>query len=222
MNLKGKYVVVEGPDGAGKTLLVETLYRFLLGNGLRIHKTREPGGTYTGSKIREILKDSEMQRETPALARRMLFEADRIIQQAAVRKSLSEGCFVLQDRCALVSNAAYGAAEGTDPYILQRLESLDPDRLLPDLVIFLTAPYDVLRSRCKPDGTDPAETNESLFNQVQSRYEEMRLNARPSHVVPWSWVFIGEWSLPAVFVWSDQPIEGVVKDCVEALEKAFE
>lgn len=179
------YVVVEGPDGAGKSTLVEGLARRMRCcddgfGGFPAWETREPGGNPLGERLRAILKDVKLQRHTPWLSRRLMFEADRVAQQGLVRHHLNQGSHVVQDRCAVVSNHCYGAAEGSDDGTTEAIEALDRDRLMPDLVLLVDTPPRMAVARLKggADAEDPAERDSRLLDQVRANYDVLVDQAR--------------------------------------------
>ena len=172
--MRGKYLVIEGPDGAGKSTLAAALSTALFQAGVSVSGTREPGGTAIGLRIRESLKNPAIQRETPPLARRLLFEADRVAHQEWIRSKVEAGLWVVSDRCALVSNHCYGQVEGASREVLRALTALDADRLNPDLVILLDTPREQADAWLKPDGTDPVERDPDLLRQVRAEYDLLR------------------------------------------------
>jgi dTMP kinase len=95
---KGKLIVFEGADNLGKTTQIEALFNYLKNEKkLKIHKTREPGATIAGSKIREILLNNK--EPLPAKTQLLLFEADRNLHYEEVLKPLLEqGYIILCDR----------------------------------------------------------------------------------------------------------------------------
>lgn len=172
----GKYVAFEGPDGSGKSTLVRNVGD-LLGQDAPTICTLEPGGNPLGIGIRKLLKDGDLQPLTPTAARRILFEADRIAQQQQVEKWLLEYQWVLSDRHCPVSNACYGAAEGSDRELIQRVEAIDPNRRLADLVVLVDVDMDVAWDRRKPStdvkNIDPAEKDRGMFERVHAAYRAM-------------------------------------------------
>lgn len=184
MSVRPLYVVVEGPDGSGKSTLVSNLARLMRGRdelgGFPAWETREPGGNPLGERLRSALKDVQLQRHTPWLARRLLFEADRVAQQELVRHHVESGSHVVQDRCAVVSNHCYGAAEGSDDGTMQAIEALDRDRLMPDLVLLVDTPDRIAGGRLKlgSDAEDPAERDPGLLGAVRANYAVLVAQAR--------------------------------------------
>ena len=80
--MNGKFIVIEGIDGCGKTTQIEAIYKWLPSSGLleknsQIIKTREPGGTKFGKRIREILLDNDQEYEPSDLTELLLYAADR-------------------------------------------------------------------------------------------------------------------------------------------------
>jgi dTMP kinase len=173
--MTGKLICFEGPDGSGKSTLLEAVSTLLGRLGHRVRRTQEPGGNELGAGIRALLKNETLQRMTHPLSRRLLFEADRITQQRVVQGFLQEHEFVFSDRCCPVSNTAYGLAEGTEADLIQAIESLDEQRRLPDLVIFIDIMPELAWERIVTRGgrADPTERDNQLFRRVYSHYDGM-------------------------------------------------
>jgi dTMP kinase len=95
---KGKLVVFEGADNLGKTTQIEALYSYLTTKmKLNVIKTREPGATNLGSKIREILLNSK--EKLPSKTQLLLFQADRNLHYENILKPyLDKGYIILCDR----------------------------------------------------------------------------------------------------------------------------
>lgn len=165
------YVGIEGPDGVGKTSVARRIYEKAVERGIPTRLTHEPGDSPLGKFLRSGLKDVELQKDTHPMSRRLMFEAARISQQRTViEPALREGKLVLSDRVSVVSNQCYGLAEGTDMEFLRRLESLDTDRVSPDMLIFLSAPVQMCVDRQDDDKADLAEQDRELFERVHAEY----------------------------------------------------
>lgn len=130
--MTGRFIVLEGVDGSGKSTQAK-----LLAAAIDAHLTREPGGTPVGSKIREILLDPE----TGTLADRaeaLLMAADRAHHvESLVKPLLASGRSVVSDRYLGSSVAYQGHARGLDPDEVRDLSLWATDGLLPDLVVLL-------------------------------------------------------------------------------------
>jgi dTMP kinase len=212
----GKYVGVEGPDGCGKSTLVAGLSEEIVAAGFDVIQTNEPGGNPLGKKLRAILKDPEMQAVTHPLTRRMIFEADRITQQALVRQWLElEERYVISDRHCPVSNTAYGIAEGSGVGFIQDLEALDPDRLLADLVVLVDVPEKVslARQQARGIGVDPAERDRNMFVSVCRVYRRMIAEALDTGYL----TTLSDFRIPAVVVDGTLPPRTVVAKALGAI-----
>ena len=75
-NLAGRFIVIDGPDGAGKSTQIAMLAAFLRGQGLQVAQTRDPGGTAVGDRIRAILLDNA-HAEMAVACETMLYMASR-------------------------------------------------------------------------------------------------------------------------------------------------
>ena len=180
------YVAFEGPDGSGKSTLMGAVASRLEVLNFESICTREPGGTPFGKQIRAILKDQALYRDIDPLSRRVLFEADRLTQQnKLVRPALDAGKIVLTDRTSAVSNHCYSAMEGSGATFVQKLEQLDPYRILPDLVVLVRTPASICLRRIaeNPDMGDPAERDKDKFLAVHNEYAKLIQTAMKRNVI---------------------------------------
>lgn len=134
--LAGRFVVIDGPDGAGKTTQVDLLAAWLRAEGAAVTQVRDPGGTTIGDRIRRILLDSghgEMSVECET----MLYMASRAqLVAEVVRPALAEGRCVLSDRYVF-STIAYQGAGGMRIEQIRTVAEIATGRLWPDLTIIL-------------------------------------------------------------------------------------
>jgi len=131
------FITLEGPDGSGKSMQVPALAEFVRQLGYEVLTTREPGGTYIGDQIREVimnLKNSSMNPRTEIL----LFCAARAqIVSEVIRPQLEKGLVVISDRYA-DSNLAYqGYGHGLDLEVLRGILTFATGGLSPDLTLLL-------------------------------------------------------------------------------------
>jgi len=133
---KGFLVSLEGPEGAGKTSVLEALIPVLEDRGVEVLTTREPGGVLIGEKIREVILDpshTEMDPKTELL----LYIASR--RQHLVEKvlpALAAGKLVIMDRFIDSSVAYQGFGRGLDIDAIDWLNQFATDGLKPDLTIY--------------------------------------------------------------------------------------
>lgn len=133
---KGIFITMEGPEGAGKTTILEMLYEHYIEKGIKIVKTREPGGIRISEKIREIILNpdhTEMDGRTEAL----LYAAAR--RQHLVEKvipALEEGAVVLSDRFIDSSLAYQGYARGIGIEEIWKINEFAIGEVMPDLTLY--------------------------------------------------------------------------------------
>ena len=133
---KGFLVSLEGPEGAGKTSVLEVIIPILEDRGIEVLSTREPGGVLIGEKIREVILDpshTEMDPKTELL----LYIASR--RQHLVEKvlpALAAGKLVIMDRFIDSSVAYQGFGRGLDKEAIDWLNEFATDGLKPDLTLY--------------------------------------------------------------------------------------
>lgn len=134
--MAGLFITLEGGDGAGKTTQADRLAGWLESQGREAVRTREPGGTELGARIREIVLHSRGHIDERAEA--LLYAADRAHHIATlVRPALERGAVVLQDRYLDSSVAYQGAARGLGAADIRGVSMWAARDLLPDLTILL-------------------------------------------------------------------------------------
>ena len=112
--LRGRFIVLDGPDGAGKSTQHAMLQRELSAGGLDIISCRDPGGTEIGDRIRSVLLDFDLT-TMDVTCETLLFMASRAQLLAdVIRPALAAGNTVLCDRF-VTSTCAYQGAAGFDP-----------------------------------------------------------------------------------------------------------
>lgn len=150
------FITIEGPEGGGKTTQGERLRRHLEAAGGRVHLTREPGGTWLGERLREVLlartgDGSAATAPTDPLTDALLFNAARRqLVREVIRPSLDAGTTVICARFADSTMAYQGYGAGVDRTTLQTLADIATDGLTPDLTIVLDLPVETGLARKAP------------------------------------------------------------------------
>src|SRR3990167_410820 len=102
MTKLGKYLVIEGLEGAGKTTAMKTIKRFLTEHNINYITTREPGATTVGEAVRSLIKDTEVKESMDPRTELLLFYAARIeLLEKVIKPALRDGTWVLSDRFEL-------------------------------------------------------------------------------------------------------------------------
>lgn len=136
MKQRGLFITFEGPEGAGKTTVIDDLYRRLIDEGKRVMLTREPGGIHISEAIREVIlhiDHTEMDAKTEAL----LYAAAR--RQHLVEKvipALENGVIVLCDRFIDSSLAYQGYARGIGIEEVLKINEFAIEETMPNLTVF--------------------------------------------------------------------------------------
>lgn len=173
---RGKFITLEGIDGAGKSTHVGGIADFLRGRGKDIVVTREPGGTPLGEKLRALLLSQTMDADTEAL---LVFAARREHIAQVIAPALAGGRWVVSDRFTDATYAYQGAGRGMAKDRIAALERWVQDGLQPDLTLVFDAPVEVALARLAKDRGDRFELeNKSFFERVRAAYLE-RAQADP-------------------------------------------
>ena len=125
MSPRGKFITFEGLDGSGKSTQIEKLARSLRAHGVSVTVTREPGGTTTGEKIREVLLHSATAGVSPLAEMALMFASRAQHIHEVIQPALAEGRVVLCDRFTDSTEAYQGGGRklGSKP-VLQLHETL--------------------------------------------------------------------------------------------------
>lgn len=154
----GKFITLEGIDGAGKSTQLTGITELLRIKGVTVVVTREPGGTPLGEKLRALLLDKSltMHPETEAL---LMFAARREHLDKIIIPALTQGHWVISDRFTDASFAYQGGGRGLDTHKLEILEQWTHGTIQPDLTLY----FDV-----------SVETGQQRVNQIknQDRFEQ--------------------------------------------------
>lgn len=132
----GIWIVIEGLDGAGKTSAVKTVQTVLDFHQFKSSVYREPGGTQLGEKIRDILKNDQLQ--TIGIAEVLLLYAARVqLLKEMVFPAIDNGISVILDRHELSTFAYQAGGRGVDVQAIQEISNACMPKRKPDLTIFL-------------------------------------------------------------------------------------
>lgn len=155
--MKGALIVLDGPDGGGKTTQVALLSERLRAQGYEVVCTREPGGTGLGEKIRSMLLESTQQ--ISAVAEAMLYTAARAqLVEEIIRPALREGHLVLAERFCYSTIAYQGYGLGLDTQIIDRLNQVATAGVEVDLTVILDiSPEIAFRERLSTRALDKIE-----------------------------------------------------------------
>jgi len=169
MNQLGKFITLEGVDGAGKTSHIEFIKEYLTNLKFDFIMTREPGGTELGERLREILLHDEM---TPKTETILMFAARNEHIEKVIRPGLTSGAIVISDRFTDASYAYQSGGKGVEDEAINVLKDLVQKNLKPDLTFLFDLPVDVSIKRLKKTRKlDKFEKEEKDFHEnVRKKY----------------------------------------------------
>lgn len=167
--MTGRFIVLDGIDGCGKSTQIRHLAQWLPVSGLMpstagLICTREPGGTPLGQSIRNLLLHTEADQVPSVTAELLLYAADRAQHvDTVIRPALLRGDWVLSDRFAGSTLAYQGYGRGLDHQLITRLESIATTGLVPDLTACLMVPVEVSLQRRHGEKEDRIEAEGRAF-----------------------------------------------------------
>ena len=168
--MAGKFITLEGIDGAGKSSHLAFLAERIEARGIEVVTTREPGGTALGERLRSIVLNEKMHGDTETL----LMFASRTEQLAEIIvPALERGAWVLCDRFTDSTFAYQCGGRGLPETRIAAMEQWVHGDLQPDLTFLFDAPLDVARERLDKGTSEPdkfeREQREFFFN-VRAAY----------------------------------------------------
>ncbi|MEE8342907.1 MAG: dTMP kinase [Gammaproteobacteria bacterium] len=172
--MKGKFITVEGTEGGGKTTNITYLHNQLQAAGKDVVKTREPGGTPAGERIRELLLDTAAGHIDSDCELLLMFAARANHLAEVIRPALEEGKWVLCDRFTDATYAYQGGGRRIPRRRIEQLEQWVQKSLRPDLTLILDIPVELgiarAGDRSTPDRFEQEE--QGFFERVRAAYRE--------------------------------------------------
>ena len=141
--MEGKFIVLEGIDGCGKSTQINELSKWLPKSGLikkntTLIKTREPGGSILGREIREMILNTNKSNPPSILTELLLYSADRAEHiSKIILPALQRGNWVISDRFSGSTLAYQGFGREINIDIIKKLENIVCQNISPDLTFFL-------------------------------------------------------------------------------------
>jgi dTMP kinase len=168
----GKFITLEGGEGAGKSTQVDAVRAELTAAGLEVVVTREPGGTPRAEKIRELLlaRSDEAMPESCELL--LMFAARATHLHNLVLPSLKRGAWVVCDRFTDASYAYQGYGRGQSLQHIAQLEQWVQQGLQPDLTLLLDAPVELAMQRARQRNLAQGQGSGDRFEVEQNAFFE--------------------------------------------------
>lgn len=158
------FITFEGCEGSGKSTQVKIIHEWLLGLGCKVISTREPGGTYLGQGIRQLLLDGA---EVCSWSELFMFAADRAEHvKKVIKPALADGAIVLCDRFSDSTVAYQHYGRGLDRDLVEAINQIASQGLKPDLTILLDLPAEIglIRAKARKGAFDRLESMDLEFH----------------------------------------------------------
>ena len=176
--MRGKFITLEGMDGAGKSTHIPDIIKLLELKGVEVISTREPGGTLLGEQLRTLLLNEAMHPETETL---LMFAARREHISQIIEPALARGAWMLSDRFTDATYAYQSGGRGVLANKVIELEAWVQGDLQPDLTLLFDVPVEVsvarLASARAPDKFE--RESAEFFTKIRNAYLD-RANKNPN------------------------------------------
>ena len=167
--MRGKFITLEGMDGAGKSTHIPDIIKQLENKGLEVVSTREPGGTKLGEELRSLLLNEAMHPETEAL---LMFAARKEHITKVIEPALDRGAWVISDRFTDATYAYQSGGRGVLAKKIIELEAWVQGNLQPNLTLLFDVPVEVSVARLAnaraPDKFE--RESEEFFTKIRNAY----------------------------------------------------
>ncbi|MDX1678094.1 dTMP kinase [Arsukibacterium sp.] len=207
MSKPGRFIVVEGLEGAGKSSAMATIRQWLQQQNISVVTTREPGGTPLAEKLRTLVKQVDSNELLAPETELLLMYAARVqLLTNVIRPALLRGDWVLADRHDMSSRAYQGGGRQLDEQLINNLRSTVLGNTRPDLTLYLDIDPAVGLSRAAARGELDRIEQEQLDFFVRTRQKYQQIAASEPDIV----------SIDA-----SQPLDDVQQCIVHALSNHF-
>ncbi len=202
--MKPLFITMEGIDGCGKSTQAALLARWMKRQGFDVLRTKEPGGTTVGKRLRNIILRGE--RLSP-MAELFLYLADRAEHvNSVILPALKQGETVISERFSHSSLAYQGYGRGLDLGLISRLDAVATGGLRPGITLLLHISAEKAMARLAPARRDRMEAETLAFrSRVVAGYQALARQDPGIHLLP------AEGTELDVFSRIRQTIEGVLE-----------
>jgi dTMP kinase len=170
MKARGRFITLEGVDGAGKSSHIQFIADAVAASGRHVIVSREPGGTDLAERLRRTILEEPMEAAAETL---LLFAARADHVRRVIAPALEAGTWVVCDRFSDATAAYQGAGKGVPMDFIQRLGEAAHPGLRPDRTLLFDCAYEVARQRLGASGKalDRFEREDAaFFERVRNAY----------------------------------------------------
>ena len=171
---RGKFITLEGIEGAGKSTVARFVCESLRARGLSVLATREPGGTPLAERVRQIVLERGTESLSPVTETLLMFAARALHVDNVIRPALARGEWIVCDRFTDATRAYQGSARGVASTLIEQLAQAVHGDLAPDLTLLLDLPVaaGLARARARTGAVSDRFEAETVtfFEKVRPRY----------------------------------------------------
>lgn len=169
MTARGKFITLEGSEGAGKSTNLDTLCALLEQRNIDFYRTREPGGTPMAEALRAAMLDAWEEQVDGMTELLLVFAARNQHLNNEIRPRLARGQWVVCDRFTDATYAYQGVARGLPTHYVEQLEQWVQGDLRPDLTLYLDLDPAIGKGRIAGREQDRLEKEQLAFFQAVRR-----------------------------------------------------
>ena len=173
MTQRGRFLTLEGIEGAGKSTVAAALATALRTRGITVIATREPGGTPLAERLREVVLQRDAETLSPQAETLLMFAARAVHVDNLIRPALARGAWVICDRYTDATRAYQGGGRGVAAAFIESLSRETVGEMTPDLTLLLDLPVETglqrAHARRKAKGATEGEGGE--HGDVPDRFE---------------------------------------------------
>jgi dTMP kinase len=168
----GRFIVIEGLEGAGKTTAISTVRQWLEAKGHQVVQTREPGGTPLAEQIRTLVKSVQHEQVAAETELLLMYAARVQLLSQVIRPALERGDWVLADRHDMSSRAYQGGGRMIDAHLIDSIRAAVLGNTTPDFTLYLDIDPVIGLERAKIRGELDRIEQEQLafFQRTRARY----------------------------------------------------
>jgi dTMP kinase len=174
MGTRGRFITLEGIEGAGKTTAARIVIEWLGKRNISTRLTREPGGTPLAERVRHIVLEHGAERLRPSAELLLMFAARSIHLENLIQPALEAGIWVVCDRFTDATRAYQGSGRGVDSGLIDTLAREVQGGLNPDCTLLLDLPVKVGLARARARSGAAADRfeaeTETFFERVRHGY----------------------------------------------------
>ncbi|MFH1227852.1 MAG: dTMP kinase [Planctomycetota bacterium] len=212
---QGKFIVIDGPDGSGKSTQVKLLADYLKRRGHRVCVVREPGSTVISEQVRRILLDTRNKRMTPETELFLYMASRAQLAAEVISPALRQGRIVIADRFLSSTIAYQGYGGGINRDSIRQMGAIATGGLKPDILIILDIKSDAGLNRirkgfalCSQSGMARGR-HRSSFDRMEKKklafHQKVRLGFRA----------LGRLGANSALIDADRPASQVHKEVID-------